>query len=252
MEQEVTRITQGAYTMLFREVDKEQAGVLLTVPREFARELSRLLFEQGITRDQAPRAVRRPALRHDPRAPRSAGAARSPARSRQSRRELRKARDAGTSRCGGRIERHRTASPGSGPWPIAARPSTPSSSRAGSRPNAVRGARLGPGAGLSGAGHPARARDPRGRVRRGAGRAPEPRPGPALRAAALAALAAALRLHRSHPVPGRLLPALLRPDAGRRGLWGRAARPGRSSPGRRAGAGRPGGSCDGRRRGLVR
>lgn len=54
VEQEVTRITRGAYTMLFREVDKEQAGVLLTVPREFAHELSRLLFEQGITEIRLP------------------------------------------------------------------------------------------------------------------------------------------------------------------------------------------------------
>jgi V/A-type H+-transporting ATPase subunit I len=54
VEQEVTRITQGAYTLLFREVDKEQAGVLLTVPREFAHELSRLLFEQGISEIRLP------------------------------------------------------------------------------------------------------------------------------------------------------------------------------------------------------
>ena len=54
VEQEVTRITRGAYTMLSREVDKEQTGVLLTVPREFAHELSRLLFEQGITEIRLP------------------------------------------------------------------------------------------------------------------------------------------------------------------------------------------------------
>ncbi len=54
LEQEVGRITRGAYTMLFREVDKEQAGVLLTVPREFGRDLSRLLFEQGITEIRLP------------------------------------------------------------------------------------------------------------------------------------------------------------------------------------------------------
>jgi V/A-type H+/Na+-transporting ATPase subunit I len=54
VEQEVTRITQGAYTMLFRVVDKEQAGVLLTVPREFAHEISRLLFEQGISEIRLP------------------------------------------------------------------------------------------------------------------------------------------------------------------------------------------------------
>jgi V/A-type H+/Na+-transporting ATPase subunit I len=54
VEQEVTRITLGAYTMLSRDVDKEQVGVLLTVPREFAQELSRLLFEQGITEIRLP------------------------------------------------------------------------------------------------------------------------------------------------------------------------------------------------------
>jgi V/A-type H+-transporting ATPase subunit I len=54
LEREVGRITRGAYTMLFRAVDKEQAGVLLTVPREFGRDLSRLLFEQGITEIRLP------------------------------------------------------------------------------------------------------------------------------------------------------------------------------------------------------
>jgi V/A-type H+/Na+-transporting ATPase subunit I len=54
IEQEVTRITQGAYNMLTREVDREQVGVLLMVPREFAHELSRLLFEQGITEIKLP------------------------------------------------------------------------------------------------------------------------------------------------------------------------------------------------------
>jgi len=54
VEQEVARITGGAYSLLFREVDKEQAGVLLTVPREAAHELSRLLFEQGISEIKLP------------------------------------------------------------------------------------------------------------------------------------------------------------------------------------------------------
>lgn len=54
VEQEVSRITRGAYSLLYREVDKEQAGVLLTVPRESTRELSRLLFEQGITEIKLP------------------------------------------------------------------------------------------------------------------------------------------------------------------------------------------------------
>jgi V/A-type H+-transporting ATPase subunit I len=54
VEQEVGRITRGAYSLLTRDVDKEHAGVLLTVPREAARELSRLLFEQGITEIKLP------------------------------------------------------------------------------------------------------------------------------------------------------------------------------------------------------
>jgi V/A-type H+-transporting ATPase subunit I len=54
LEQEVARITRGAYTMLSRAVDKEEAGVLLTVPRESGREVSRLLFEQGITEIRLP------------------------------------------------------------------------------------------------------------------------------------------------------------------------------------------------------
>ncbi|MBI2372073.1 MAG: ATPase [Deltaproteobacteria bacterium] len=54
LEQEVGRITRGAYYLLSREVDREQVGVLLTVPREFARELSHLLFERGITEIKLP------------------------------------------------------------------------------------------------------------------------------------------------------------------------------------------------------
>ena len=55
LEGEVRRITRGAYTMLLRAVDKEEAGVLLTVPREFCRDLSHLLFEQGIAEIRLPR-----------------------------------------------------------------------------------------------------------------------------------------------------------------------------------------------------
>jgi len=54
LEQEVGRVTRGAYTMLFREVDKREAGVLLTVPRESSRDLSQLLHEQGITEIRLP------------------------------------------------------------------------------------------------------------------------------------------------------------------------------------------------------
>jgi V/A-type H+-transporting ATPase subunit I len=54
LEQELQRITGGAYTLLSREVDRQHAGVLLTVPRESAGELSRLLFEQGISEIRLP------------------------------------------------------------------------------------------------------------------------------------------------------------------------------------------------------
>jgi V/A-type H+-transporting ATPase subunit I len=54
VEQEVTRITRGAYSLHFREVDKQHTGVLLAVPRESARELRRLLFEQGIGEIKLP------------------------------------------------------------------------------------------------------------------------------------------------------------------------------------------------------
>jgi V/A-type H+-transporting ATPase subunit I len=40
--------------MLVREVDQQQVGVLLTVPRESARDLSSLLVEQGITEIRLP------------------------------------------------------------------------------------------------------------------------------------------------------------------------------------------------------
>jgi V/A-type H+-transporting ATPase subunit I len=54
LEREVSRVTKGAYSLHYREVDKQHAGVLLTVPRESARELSRLLFEQGISEIKLP------------------------------------------------------------------------------------------------------------------------------------------------------------------------------------------------------
>ena len=50
----VERITRGACTMLSREVDQEQLAVLLTVPREFAPQVARLLFEQGIAEMRLP------------------------------------------------------------------------------------------------------------------------------------------------------------------------------------------------------
>jgi V/A-type H+-transporting ATPase subunit I len=54
VQRTVEKITRGACTMLSREVDREQVAVLLTVPRESAPELARLLFEQGIAEMRLP------------------------------------------------------------------------------------------------------------------------------------------------------------------------------------------------------
>jgi V/A-type H+-transporting ATPase subunit I len=54
VERLVDGITGGAYTLLSREVGREEIGVLLMLPRELAPELSRLLFEQGIPEIRLP------------------------------------------------------------------------------------------------------------------------------------------------------------------------------------------------------
>lgn len=54
LEQEVGRITRGACVLTFRELDREQIGLLLTVPHAAAAEVSRLLFERGITEIRLP------------------------------------------------------------------------------------------------------------------------------------------------------------------------------------------------------
>lgn len=54
IEREVDRITQGAFSLAFREVDTEHLAVLLAVPRAAAREVSRLLFERGIGEVRLP------------------------------------------------------------------------------------------------------------------------------------------------------------------------------------------------------
>ena len=54
VEQEVARITHGVYSMLSRDVDGEQIAVLLTVPKERARDLSQLLFERAISEIKLP------------------------------------------------------------------------------------------------------------------------------------------------------------------------------------------------------
>lgn len=54
LEREVDRITGGASLLLSRELDQEQIGLLFTVPREAAPEVSRLLFERGITEIRLP------------------------------------------------------------------------------------------------------------------------------------------------------------------------------------------------------
>jgi V/A-type H+-transporting ATPase subunit I len=54
LEEEVDRMSRGAYTMLARDLDREQMAVLLAVPRETARDVSRLLFERGISEIRLP------------------------------------------------------------------------------------------------------------------------------------------------------------------------------------------------------
>lgn len=54
LEREVRRITGGACVVLSGNVDREQIGVLLTVPREAAPALSRFLFERGIAEIRLP------------------------------------------------------------------------------------------------------------------------------------------------------------------------------------------------------
>jgi V/A-type H+-transporting ATPase subunit I len=47
-EEEVARLTGGAYTLLLRDVDDEHTGGLLAVPASAAPAVSRLLFEKGV------------------------------------------------------------------------------------------------------------------------------------------------------------------------------------------------------------
>lgn len=54
LEQELARITRGAYILLSRELDREHLALLLTVPREAAPDVSRLLFERGIAEIRLP------------------------------------------------------------------------------------------------------------------------------------------------------------------------------------------------------
>lgn len=54
LEEEVGRLTQGACVLIRRELDREQMGLLLSVPRAEAPEVSRLLFERGIAEIRLP------------------------------------------------------------------------------------------------------------------------------------------------------------------------------------------------------
>ncbi|MBI3047665.1 MAG: ATPase [Acidobacteria bacterium] len=54
LEREVRRMTSGACVLLSGNVDREQIGVLLTVPREAAPAVSRFLFERGIAEIRLP------------------------------------------------------------------------------------------------------------------------------------------------------------------------------------------------------
>jgi V/A-type H+/Na+-transporting ATPase subunit I len=53
-EEEVARLTGGAYTLLLREIDDEHTGGLLAVSRQAAPAVSRLLFERGVGEVKLP------------------------------------------------------------------------------------------------------------------------------------------------------------------------------------------------------
>ena len=54
LEEEVRRMTGGACVLLSGDVDREEMGILLTVPREAAPAVSRFLFERGIAEIRLP------------------------------------------------------------------------------------------------------------------------------------------------------------------------------------------------------
>jgi V/A-type H+-transporting ATPase subunit I len=54
LEREVRRMTGGACVVLSANVDREEIGVLLTIPREVAPVVSRFLFERGIAEIRLP------------------------------------------------------------------------------------------------------------------------------------------------------------------------------------------------------
>jgi V/A-type H+-transporting ATPase subunit I len=54
LEREVRRITGGACVVLSADVDREEIGVLLTIPRDVAPAVSRFLFERGIAEIRLP------------------------------------------------------------------------------------------------------------------------------------------------------------------------------------------------------
>jgi V/A-type H+/Na+-transporting ATPase subunit I len=54
LKREVSRITHGACVLMHRELDREQIGLLLAIPRDVASEVSRFLFDRGITEIRLP------------------------------------------------------------------------------------------------------------------------------------------------------------------------------------------------------
>ncbi|MGE3842147.1 MAG: V-type ATP synthase subunit I [Vicinamibacterales bacterium] len=54
IEREIARITRGAFALFPRDVDLDHTAVLLTVPSGCAPELSRLLFERGVSEIKVP------------------------------------------------------------------------------------------------------------------------------------------------------------------------------------------------------
>jgi hypothetical protein len=54
LEEELARITGGAYTLLLRDIDEEHTGGLLAVSRQIAPAVGQLLFEKGVAEVKLP------------------------------------------------------------------------------------------------------------------------------------------------------------------------------------------------------
>jgi V/A-type H+-transporting ATPase subunit I len=54
LEEELARVTGGAYTLLLRDIDDEHTGGLLAVARQYAPAVGQLLFEKGVAEVKLP------------------------------------------------------------------------------------------------------------------------------------------------------------------------------------------------------